>query len=108
MNRCFGNSTVPCNLLCRPWLDQGVVDNEPTLPPVVAGIGPHPIFHLCKGQMGSCMGHSCHVFFSTRRAPSPKDSKSDSRAQRRCSVSPLARSRAVCLSGSYLNIFTRP
>jgi hypothetical protein len=29
-------------------------------------IGPHPVLHFCNGQMGGCMGHSCHVFFSTR------------------------------------------
>src|SRR5947209_154300 len=66
MNSCFGNSTVPGNLRSCPWLDQGLVDNEPALPRHRAGIGPHPVFHFCNGQMGDCMGHSCHVFFSSR------------------------------------------
>ncbi len=62
MSSCCGHSTVPCNLRSRPRLDQGIVDNEPTLPPVGAGIGPHPVFHFCQGQMGCCMSYLCHVF----------------------------------------------
>jgi len=66
MNGCFGDATVPRNLCGRPWLDEGIVDNEPALSPVGARISSHPVFHLCKRQMGGCMGCSRHVFFSSR------------------------------------------
>jgi hypothetical protein len=69
MNGCFGNSAVPCDLQSCPWLDQGIVDNEPALPPVRARIGPHPLLHFCKRQMGCRMGHSCHICFSSCAHP---------------------------------------
>ncbi len=34
MNGRFGHPTVPRNLRCAPWLDQGIVDDQPALPPV--------------------------------------------------------------------------
>ena len=66
MNGCFGHATVPSNLFSGSWLDQGVVDNQPALPRHRALIGSHSMFHFCDGQMGGCMGHSCHFFFSSR------------------------------------------
>jgi hypothetical protein len=85
MNGRFGHATVQRNLPSGPWLDQGVVDNEPALPRHRAGIGPHPVFHFCNGQMGGCMGHSCHVFFSSRFTRS-KGLENVQRAQRCCAV----------------------
>jgi len=66
MNGRFRHTTVPRNLFCGPWLDQGIVDDQPTLSPVSVRIGLHSVFHFCKRQMRCCMGHSCHVFFSSR------------------------------------------
>ena len=66
----FGHPAVPRDFLCLSRFNQGIVDNEPALPPIGARIGPHPVFHFCQGQMGSCMGHSCHGLFSSSRAHS--------------------------------------
>lgn len=73
MNRCFGHAAVPRNLLCLSRLNQRIVNNQPALPTKGAGVIPHPVFHFCQGQMGSCIGHSCHVLLSPLISPSPKD-----------------------------------
>ena len=74
MNSCFGNPTVPCNLRSRPWLDEGIVDNEPALPPVGAGVGSHPVLDFCKGQMGGRHGLLVPCLPSPLVSPCPKDS----------------------------------
>jgi hypothetical protein len=70
-------------------------------------IGPHQVFHFNNGQIGGCMGHSCHVFFSSRFTRS-KRLEIGQQSTEMMLCFPGGRAPAVYLRGSCLSISTRP